>query len=308
MSSLVLAQSDLPIGIQKIIEYNFQTSYEILLSVSFFVAFVAGILGILSPCILPFIPAYFSYSFKEKKNITKMTLIFFLGFSAVFVTMGIIAGFIGEQSLLLLQAPWIVRLAGAFLVIMGIITALGLGFEGLFKHKVKPANDNIGTFLFGMFFALGWSACLGPILAGILGIGVYLHNWFYSGILLLFYSLGNLAPLFLLAIYWDKHHLENSKWLKGKVYTFKILGKKFYTVTIKIISGLLFILIGVVMLIYKGTSVVNTWDVFNTKQYFYLLQEKLIAWQYNNILGAVLFIIFIGLLYWGLKRKKRNKE
>ncbi|MEK6845257.1 MAG: cytochrome c biogenesis protein CcdA, partial [Nanoarchaeota archaeon] len=72
-----LAQSVLPLGLQKIIAYNQQVTLDFSVKISFLIAFLAGMLGILSPCILPFLPAYFSYTFKEKKNITKMTLVFF---------------------------------------------------------------------------------------------------------------------------------------------------------------------------------------------------------------------------------------
>ena len=102
-ASSVLAQPSIPVGLQKIIDYNNQSAADFAFKVSFFIAFLAGMLGVLSPCILPFLPAYFSYTFKEKKNITMMTLIFFSGFSIVFVAMGAAAGFIGEQTLSVLQ-------------------------------------------------------------------------------------------------------------------------------------------------------------------------------------------------------------
>ncbi len=113
---VVLAQeSALPSNLQKIIEYNQQNSMDFGVKISFFIAFLAGMLGILSPCFLPLLPAYFSNTFKEKKNITKMTLVFFAGFAAVFVGMGVIAGFIGEQSLSVLQKGWVVVIGGWFL-------------------------------------------------------------------------------------------------------------------------------------------------------------------------------------------------
>src|SRR3989338_6076760 len=116
LAAAAFAKSDIPIGLQRIIEYNQKSTADFAVKVSFIIAFVAGILGILSPCILPFIPAYFSYTFKEKKNITKMTLVFFMGFSLVFVAMGIVAGFIGSQLLSVLQKGWLVTIAGVFIV------------------------------------------------------------------------------------------------------------------------------------------------------------------------------------------------
>ena len=95
-SLATFVSAEIPIGLQRIIDYNNNITIDFAARASFFIAFVAGMLGMLSPCILPFIPAYFSYTFKEKKNITLMTLVFGSGFSLVFVAMGIIAGFAAE--------------------------------------------------------------------------------------------------------------------------------------------------------------------------------------------------------------------
>ncbi|MBI4447852.1 cytochrome c biogenesis protein CcdA [Candidatus Woesearchaeota archaeon] len=300
------AQSDLPIGLQKIIDYNSQYTSDFVVKISFFVAFVAGILTIFSPCILPFLPAYFSYTFKEKKNITKMTLIFFFGFSLIFVTMGVIAGFLGEQSLAVLQNVWLVTLAGIFLIIMGILALVGKGFSSFIKFNHRFKNDVPGTFFFGISFALGWTACLGPVLAGILGIGAILHNLWYSALLLFFYSLGNMVPLFVLSVFYDKLTFLQNPIIKGKVITFNFLGKNFYTHTTNILSGLIFIILGALIIIFKGTGFVNKLDIFGTKKYFYSLQNQLLNWQYANQLGIVLLILFITSIAWLILRDKKN--
>ena len=218
-------------------------------------------LGIFSPCLLPFLPAYFSYTFKEKKNITKMTLVFALGFSIVFVIMGVIAGFLGSQIMGVVQSDWLISIAGIFIIIFGVMSLQGKGFSSFIKTKHKIKNDIPGTFLLGVFFAIGWTACLGPILAGILGIGAILNNILYSGMLLLFYSFGNLVPLFVLSIFYDKFNLANSKLMKGKEIKFSFAGKKYHVHSTNLISGILFLVIGFTLLIFKGTAIVNKWDV-----------------------------------------------
>ncbi len=304
----VSAQTDIPIGLQRIIDHNQQATTNFALNISFFIAFVAGILGILSPCILPFLPAYFSYTYKEKKNITKMTGVFFLGFSLVFVSMGVIAGFVGTQTLVLLQKKWLVMLAGAFLIFLGTLTFMGKGFSSFLKLNQKFKNDVPGTFLFGISFALGWTACLGPILSGILGIGVILNNIGYSALLLFFYSLGNVVPLFILSIFYDKFNLAESRFIKGKMLNYNFFGKKYQVHSTNLISGLLLSLIGLILIIYQGTAIFNTWDFLGTKQYFYSLQRQLIGWQYANILGIVSLIIFVLLLYFALKKFKDSSK
>ncbi len=301
------ATSEVPIGLQKIIEHNKQQTIDFSVKISFFIAFVAGMLGLLSPCLLPFLPAYFSYTFKEKKNITLMTLVFFIGFSIVFVIMGVIAGFVGERSMQVIQSDWLVMTAGLFLILFGIMSLFGKGFSSFIKTNKKFKNDVPGTFLFGVFFALGWTACLGPILAGILGIGALLNNIFYSAILLLFYSLGNLVPLFILSVFYDKFNLSRSKFIKGKMFKFSIDNKEYRVHSTNLIAGILFILIGGFLLIFKGTGPINAYDLFGTRQYFYSLQDKLLVWDYASSFGIVVFISFVlvvgGFLWRSYKRK-----
>lgn len=300
-----LAQSDLPVGLQKIIDFNKQSTIDFSVKISFFVAFVAGILGILSPCILPFLPAYFSYTFKEKKNISQMTLIFFLGFSLVFVILGAIAGYVGEQTLYVIQKPWLVAIAGIFMIILGIVTLSGKKVCSFMGHN-KFKNDVPGTFLFGMSFAIGWTACLGPILAGILGIGAILGNMGYSALLLFFYSLGNLVPLFILSMLYDKFNLSQSKFIHGKILDFSIWKKKFYVHSTNLMSGLLFIIIGFILVVFKGTTLFNNLDIFGTKPYFYSIQRQLLGWEYANIVSIAIFVLFIVTVIFLWKQSKNN--
>ncbi|HIG93832.1 MAG: cytochrome c-type biogenesis protein [archaeon GW2011_AR9] len=309
-ASLALAANQLPLGLQKIIEYNNQATLDFSVKISFFIAFVAGILGILSPCILPFLPAYFSYTFKEKKNLTLMTLVFFGGFSLVLVFLGVIAGFLGEQSLQVLQRSWLVVIAGMVLIFLGAITLMGKGFSSFLQFHHKFNNDVPGTFLFGMAFALGWTACLGPVLAGILGIGAILGNVFYSALLLFFYALGNIVPLFLLSFFYDRFNLGEKKWMKGKMLTWTLLGKRYQVHSTNLISGLLLFLLGIVMIIFGGTGVVNGWDLLNTKEYFYSVQNQLLQWQYVGSASVAIFVVFmllLGYMLWRYWMARKNK-
>ncbi|NOZ81339.1 MAG: cytochrome c biogenesis protein CcdA [DPANN group archaeon] len=303
-SSIAVGKSHLPAGMQKIIDYNNRSTADFALKISFFIAFVAGMLGILSPCLLPFLPAYFSYTFKEKKNITKMTFVFFFGFSSSFVLMGLAAGFFGQTVLTVIQTGWLVSIAGLMIVVFGIMTLMGKGFASILHEGRTFSNDVPGTFLFGIFFALGWTACLGPILAGILGIGAILGSPIQSGILLFFYSLGNMVPLFLLAVFYDRLNL--GRFMK-KTITVRI-GKRREIPLTNLIAGGLFLLIGGVMVIFQGTALVNTWDFLGTKQYFYSVQDALMAWQGAPLFSMVVFSLFVlGFGYFFWRQRKKGK-
>jgi cytochrome c biogenesis protein CcdA len=221
------------------------------------------------------------------------------------VTLGLIAGFVGEQTLVVLQKSWIVSIAGLILLFLGILTLTGKGFSSIFKFDHRFKNDIPGVFLMGMAFALGWTACLGPILAGILGIGAILGNPLQSGILLFFYSLGNLLPLFIFSFFYDRFHLSENKYIKGKVIEFSLFKKKYEVHTTNLISGLLFIFLGLIMIIFGGTGKVNNWDLFNTKQYFYSLQNQLLRWHYANFVGIIILLLLLGIiLHTFIKSKK----
>jgi len=106
--------------------------------------------------------------------------------------------------------------------------------------------------------------------------------------------------LTLSAIFYDKFNLSESKFIQGKILTFSFLGKKFYVHSTNLISGILFIIIGIVLLVYRGTSIINRLDIFGTKSYFYSIQRQLIEWKYANMLGIAAFFLFLIILGWFL--------
>ena len=303
------AALELPANLQKIIDYNSQSTIDFSLKISIFIAFAAGILALLSPCILPLLPAFFSFTFKEKKNIAFMTIVFFFGFATSFVLMGVIAGYLGAQALTVIQQPWLVRLAGGMIILFGLLAFFGKGFSSFIKPLSRFGNDITGVYLFGVFFAIGWTACLGPILAGILGIGALLHSPLQSGVLLFFYDLGNLVPLFILSVFYDKIKASRPGFFQGRALSFTLLGKKVNTDVSHAVSGIIFIFLGLFMIIFNGTGPVNTWDILGTKQYFYSLQRELIGWQYAGIASILIFFFFLfcfGYFFW--KRHPNKKE
>src|SRR3990167_5898289 len=169
-------------GLQKLADYSQQQAIFYLQNLSFFVAFVGGMISVLLPCTLAILPAFFAYTFKERKEITKMTLVFFVGFSLIFIILGIFASAIGQTlaSIQVANTKMLVIAAGVLLMLFGIMTILGKGFNFISLDK-KTGHDIFGIFSFGILFGLGWSACLGPVLAGILLIASTFHNYFYAG-------------------------------------------------------------------------------------------------------------------------------
>src|SRR3989344_3548477 len=229
-------------------------------SISFLVAFVGGLLSIISPCILPILPAFFAYNFKERKEITKMTFSFFLGFTLIFILMGLVASFIGQM--FEAYKEFLILFAGIMLIVFAIMTFFGKGFSFItFNRKMK--NDRFGVFLFGMFFAIGWTPCLGPILAGILLIAATLPILQSAGLLFI-YSLGIFIPFFLISFMFDKYDISKVSWIKGKELKFKILNKGIKIHSTNLISALLLLAMGLIFIFYRGTYIINNLDLFGT--------------------------------------------
>jgi cytochrome c-type biogenesis protein len=179
-------------------------------------AFIAGLLSFLSPCILPLIPAYFTfitgYSLEQltdqsqaglRHKVFLSTLSYVAGFSFVFILMGATASIMGK--LLFKFQDW-VRISGGILIIL-----LGIHLTGLFRIPlldmqkkitiVKKPLHVLGTFLVGMAFGAGWTPCIGPLLGSILVVAGNQETVGQGVVLLGIYSGGLALPFILLSLF-----------------------------------------------------------------------------------------------------------
>jgi len=171
--------------------------------------FGAGVLSFLSPCVLPLVPPYLTYmggaSFEQLRGddralhlrVVLTSIFFILGFSAVFVTLGATATAFGQAFREAL--PVLTPLAGILIIAMGL-HFLGIFRIGFFDRQVRHngpsvASGPLGGFLLGLAFAIGWTPCIGPILAAILSVAAN-ENSALQGV----YSLGLGVPFLLAGI------------------------------------------------------------------------------------------------------------
>lgn len=219
-------------------------------NVSLILAFSAGLLSFLSPCVLPLVPAYISYitgtsigdpeSKKSNIYVLYKSMGFIIGFSIIFIIMGASITSIGKV---------FIKNQSIFRKISGILIFIfGLHTTGIFKIKLfyrekrflsfKNTSGAFGSVLMGMAFAAGWTPCVGPILSSILVYASSMETIERGIILLVFYSLGLAVPFILTAL-----AIENlSSRIRG-------LGK--YLNLISIISGILMILMGILIFTNK---------------------------------------------------------
>lgn len=181
--------------------------------VSILIAFSAGVLSFLSPCILPLFPSYITYitgrSFEDIKSsekssdITKQTainsLFFISGFSIVFILLGITLSYFG--SFFGIKRIWLERAGGILIILFGlnIIGVIKIRFLNHGKGiSLKRKNFGyLGSLLVGMAFAFGWTPCVGPILSSILIYASTLESLPKATTLLLVYSMGLGLPFFI---------------------------------------------------------------------------------------------------------------
>lgn len=185
-------------------------------TVSYPAAFIAGLLSFLSPCILPLIPAYFSFitgmSIEEliygdpsrtRGRVVTSTLSYVSGFSTVFILLGASASFLGG---LISSYSAYIRIAGGVAIIIlgihmtGIVRIRALEFEKRLDVKEKPLHF-FGTFLVGMAFGAGWTPCVGPLLGSILIIAGSQETVWQGVALLSVYSAGLAIPFIVLSVF-----------------------------------------------------------------------------------------------------------
>lgn len=228
-------------------------------NISLVAAFSAGLLSFVSPCVLPLVPSYISYitglsieqltdatvRSKFKKSIIVNALLFIAGFTAVFVSFGASASFIGQA--LMTYQDHIRRIGGILIIVLGLylLGVLNISFlkmEHRFQFRSRPVGY-VGSLLIGVAFAAGWTPCVGPVLGTILLYASTTDSMMNGVLLLTSYSLGLGLPLFLTALGVDRF-----------LAYFK--QARLYLWAVSTVSGVLLIIVGI--MIYANTLTMIT--------------------------------------------------
>ena len=217
--------------------------------VSLSIAFFAGLISFISPCVLPLIPGYVSFicgttlnelNLKSKNFIIKRSLIFSLGFSLVFICLGATASFIGS---FLLKNSQILSIVSGLIIIffsLYLLDLIKINFlnKNFGIYNIKFSNNLLFPLMVGIGFGFGWTPCIGPILGSILAYAS-MENSIYKGIYLLsLYSLGLAVPFVISSLIIEKFLLFSKK-------------SKSYLSKIKKLSGITLLITGILILIQK---------------------------------------------------------
>lgn len=222
-------------------------------------AFTAGILSFLSPCVLPLIPSYITFitgmGFEDVTRSRRATmvhaLLFVFGFSLIFVALGIGATALG--SLLLAYRDWISRLGGVLVIVFGLymlgVLRIGAMARDTRVHLSDKPMGYLGTVLVGIAFGAGWTPCIGPILGAILTYASTSDDLSHGMLLLGTYSLGLAVPFLMSALAIERFLGAFQKFRK-------------HMGTVNRISGGLLIIVGVLMLTNWFTVLAGYLDSF----------------------------------------------
>ena len=176
---------------------------------NFLIIFIEGMASFLSPCVLPMLPMYVSYFAGQDKNLKKTiinSLGFVLGFTIIFVLLGIFASTLGK--LITANSKYINILFGSIIILFGMHYMGILNIKILNKSKgIKKNKDNLSFFssiIFGIIFSVCWTPCVGVFLSSALMMSATSANILKGGFMLLIYSIGLGIPFILTSIFLER--------------------------------------------------------------------------------------------------------
>lgn len=219
-------------------------------------AFLAGIFSFLSPCTLPILPAYFAFTFQARRErVLVMTVAFFLGLATTMVVLG--ASATALSRLLFSNLDLITQVGGLVIIVFGVMSLIGKGFQGVAVLD-RPTASVAGSYLYGATFALGWTACVGPILGALLTLLATQGVAIMQGAVLAFiYALGLGSPLILVAAFFSRLGTGSPFWkfMRGRAVELSIGGRSLHLHSTSILSGLMLIAMGALLATGQITAI-----------------------------------------------------
>jgi cytochrome c-type biogenesis protein len=225
------------------------------------IAFAAGILSFLSPCVLPLVPGYISLMsgvsidrLKEggsggnaRRAVIINSLAFNAGLSVIFLALGTTAGLVGAS---IISNPWVRGIGGVIIILFGLQLIGLLKISTLYKDTRFFSNEKprgpLGSFTLGIAFAAGWTPCIGPILGGIIGLAAASGGWRNGLILSAFYSAGLAIPFLLTGLGINQFLAFYGKFRK-------------HLHKVEVVSGVVLIIVGLLVATGNSTLLASSW-------------------------------------------------
>jgi cytochrome c biogenesis protein CcdA len=284
---------------------------DIIFSASIIAAFFAGMVALFAPCcITVLLPAYLASAFREKRNILKMTFVFFAGIAVIIIPIGLGAAGLAQLFRNFHKEMYI--FGGILMIFLGTAAFLGKGFSLVpMAKRSTPGSGKMSAksiFTLGVFSGAATSCCA-PVLAGAVALAV-ISGAFWKALIVTFaYVFGMTFPLFIAAYFYDKFKLENSKLIKGKVWRIEIGKKTFFLHSTNFFAGAIFLVMGAILLALAFSDNAFWSPSFQAKIGNYLNKFSRIIVETLNVIpdvfwGILIFAIFFYLIYF-IKRSNK---
>jgi cytochrome c biogenesis protein CcdA len=273
---------------------------------SFLASFLGGLLSLLSPCSALLLPAFFAYAFQSCGVLVGRTAFFYLGLCATLVPLGM--GISAVSGLVYGHRGSLITVSGLLIIAFGVIQALGGGFAFGPIERLRggiSGSSLLATFSLGAVYGFA-GFCSGPILGAVLTVAATSGSALRGAGLLATYAAGMAAPLFLMALLWDRLDLGR-RWLRGREISLGTLRLH----TTNLLSGLMFVALGVLFIVSEGTSSIEglyasggvTDLAFSVERSTESLGEGTLI----SLVFAGLGLLFAGLLAHRLARGRKTK-
>lgn len=213
-------------------------------------AFLGGLLTLLSPCAAMLLPSFFAYAFDGLGKLVARTVVFYLGLATTLVPLGAAAGVFG--ALLTQHRATVTVAGGVVLILLGLLQISGKGFGFAAAQQLTGRiriSSGLSVYALGTVYGLA-GFCAGPLLGSVLTVSAAGGEPIYGALLLAVFALGMAFPLFLLALFWERFQLGTRGWLRGREIAIGPLRLH----TTNIISGLVFVAIGLMFVLTEGTA------------------------------------------------------
>lgn len=270
--------------------------------VGYAAALLGGAATLLSPCALMLLPAFFALAFTSRAALLGRTGLFFLGLLTTLVPLGAAAGGIG--GLLVTRRDHLITAAAVLVIVLGILQALAVPLPGIARRGStrRDPGSPLAVYLLGTAYGVA-GVCSGPILGAVLAVAAMGADPLYGAMLLVAYAAGMVIPLLLIALAWVRFDLREAAWLRPRPVR---LGPVRTTVT-HLVSGLLFVGVGVLLLVTEGTSALPGLLPVGTQQ---RLELALLGWGAHvpDLLVVGGLLALAGLAAWIALRPTRGRR
>lgn len=237
--------------------------YEILVGTSVLAALLGGVVALFAPCCISvMLPAYFATSFRRTRALVSMTFVFGFGVAAIILPISL-----GASSLSRIFVSWhtvVFLTGGALMISLGVATLAGwkpsLPMPGM---RASPDRGPGSVFLLGAFSGVA-SACCAPVLAGVVALSGAAASFGAALAVGMAYVFGMVAPLFVIALLWDRHDWGNSRLIRGRTVHVRAFGRCRDIHSTALLSGALLVAMGLLVsvLAFTGTAMPSDgWQV-----------------------------------------------